>query len=123
VLGGTGAVSDSVKTQLQAYTAAPVVRISGADRFATAVAVSKTFFTRPPQVYLATGMNFPDALATVPAAGRAGAPLLLVGQATIPTPVRAELTRLFPPRCFLVGGTAVIGNAVVSQINGLLGKP
>jgi putative cell wall-binding protein len=123
VLGGTGAVSDGVKSTLQGYTAAPVVRISGADRFATAVAVSKTFFTRPPQVYLATGMNFPDALATVPAAGRAGAPLLLVGQATIPTPVRAELTRLFPPRCFLVGGTAVIGNAVVSQINGLLGKP
>ena len=123
LMGGTNAVSDSVKQALQAYTAAPVVRLSGVDRFATAVAVSRTFFSRPPAAYLATGMNFPDALSAVPAAGRAAAPLLLVGQATIPDPVRGELTRLFPPRCYLIGGTAVIGNAVVSQLNALLGKP
>ena len=59
----------------------------------------------------------------MPAAGRAHAPLLLVGQSTVPTVVRAELTRLFPPRCYLIGGTGVIGDAVVSQLNALLGKP
>jgi putative cell wall-binding protein len=123
LIGGTGAVTDAVKATLQGYSPAPVVRLSGADRYATAVVVSKTFFTLPPAAYLATGINFPDALSAVPAAGRAGAPLLLVGQATIPSPVRSELTRLFPPRCFLIGGTGVIGNAIVSQINGLLGKP
>ena len=123
VIGGTGAISDGVKQALQAYTAAPVVRLSGVDRYATAVAVSKTFFSRPPAVYLATGLNFPDALAAVPAAGKAGAPLLLVGSATVPSVVRGELTRLFPPRCYLVGGTAVIGNSVVNELNALLGKP
>ncbi len=123
LLGGTSAVTDGVKQTLQGYTGAPIVRLAGADRFATAVAVSRTFFSRPPATYLATGMNFPDALSAVPAAGRAGTPLLLVGPATVPAPVRAELTRLFPPRCYLIGGTAVIGNAVVNQLNGLLGKP
>ncbi|MBA2266677.1 MAG: cell wall-binding repeat-containing protein [Chloroflexi bacterium] len=123
LLGGTSAVTDAVKQTIQGYTAAPVVRLSGADRFATAVAVSKTFFSRPPAVHLATGMNFPDALSAVPAAGRAGAPLLLVGQSSLPNPVRTELTRLFPPRCYVIGGTAVIGNTVVSQLNALLGKP
>ncbi|MEA2650779.1 MAG: hypothetical protein QOI85_500, partial [Chloroflexota bacterium] len=123
LLGGAAAVSSGVGQALQAYTAGPVVRLSGADRFATAVAVSRTFFSRPPAVYLATGFNFPDALAAVPAAGRAGAPLVLVGPSTVPTVVRDELTRLFPPRCYLIGGTTVIGNAVVTQLNAQLGKP
>ena len=116
-------MSSAVGQALQAYTDGPVVRLSGADRFATAVAVSRTFFSRPPAVYLATGFNFPDALAAVPAAGRVGAPLLLVGPSTVPTVVRDELTRLFPPRCYLIGGTTVIGNAVVTQLKALLGKP
>ena len=123
LLGGTGAVSETVRQQLQAYSSVPVVRLWGADRFETSVVVSRTFFSRPPAAYLATGFNFPDALSTVPAAGRANAPLLLVGQATVPTVVRAELTRLFPPRCYVIGGTGVIGDTVVSQLNGLLGKP
>ncbi|MCV0402350.1 MAG: cell wall-binding repeat-containing protein [Chloroflexi bacterium] len=123
VLGGTSAVSDSVKNALQAYTANPVVRIAGADRFATAAEVSEAFFGRPSDAYLATGMNFPDALAAVPAAGSNGAPLLLVGPETVPSPARSELLRLFPPRTWLIGGTSVIGNAVVSQLRALLGKP
>ena len=123
LLGGTSAVTDAVKQALQAYAPAPIVRLSGADRFATAVAVSKTFFNRPSAAYLATGTNFPDALSAVPAAGRAGSPLLLVGQATIPAPVRGELTRLFPPRTYLIGGTTTISNEVVTQLNALLGKP
>jgi putative cell wall-binding protein len=123
LIGGTGAITDAVKQEVQAYTAAPVIRLAGVDRFATAVAVSKAFFTRPPAVYLASGFNFPDALAAVPAAARAGAPLLLVGPSTVPTVVRAELTRLFPPRCYLIGGTSVIGSGVVNQLNAQLGKP
>ncbi|MEJ7801999.1 MAG: cell wall-binding repeat-containing protein [Candidatus Limnocylindria bacterium] len=123
LLGGTSAVSDAVKQTLQRYTATPVVRLAGADRYATAVAVSKAFFSRPPAVHLATGMNFPDALSAVPVAGRSGAPILLVSQSSLPSPVRTELTRLFPPRCYLIGGTTVISNTVVSQLNALLGKP
>lgn len=123
LLGGINAVSDGVKQALQAYTAAPVVRLAGADRYSTAVLVSRTFFNRPPAVYLATGSSFPDALSAGPAAGRSGIPLLLVGTTSIPDPVRTELSRLFPPRCYLIGGTAVIGNGVVTQLNALLGKP
>ena len=55
--------------------------------FATAVAISREFFARPPAVYLATGSNFPDALSAVPAAGRLGAPLLLVQRDRLPPTV------------------------------------
>jgi putative cell wall-binding protein len=123
LLGGTTAVSDGVRQAIQQATGRSVVRLAGADRYATAVAISKTFFTRPPSVYLATGANFPDALSAVPAAGRAGSPLLLVQRDVLPASVASELVRLHPPRCYLSGGTAMIGDAVVSQLRATLGKP
>ena len=85
--------------------------------------VQVTFFNRPPSVYLATGANFPDALSAVPAAGRAGSPLLLVQRDRLPPSVASELVRLHPPRNYLSGGTAVISDAVVRQLRATLGKP
>ncbi|HSI99409.1 MAG TPA: cell wall-binding repeat-containing protein [Patescibacteria group bacterium] len=123
VLGGTSSVSESVRLAIAQATGKPVVRLAGADRFATAAAVSKAFFTLPPSVYLATGLNFPDALAAVPAAGRAASPLLLVQRDAIPSSVASELVRLHPPRVFLAGGTPTISDSVVSQLRALLGRP
>jgi putative cell wall-binding protein len=123
VLGGTGVVSEGVRQAIAQATGRPVVRLAGADRYATSVAISKAFFASPPSVHLATGMNFPDALAAVPAAGRAGSPLLLVQRDRVPGSIGSELVRLHPPRCYLVGGTGVIADGVVAQLNALLGKP
>ena len=123
LLGGTRAVSEGVRTAIAQATGRPVVRLAGADRYATAVAISKQFFDRPQSVYLATGSNFPDALSAVPAAGQIGAPLLLVQRDRLPPTVASELIRLHPPRCYLSGGTAVIGDAVVAGLRATLGKP
>ena len=123
VLGGTTAVSEAVRAAIGQATGRPVVRIAGADRAATAVAISTTFFNRPPSVFLATGANFPDALAAVPVAGRSGSPLLLVGRDRIPPVVASELLRLHPPRTYLAGGTVVLSDALVSNLRALLGKP
>jgi putative cell wall-binding protein len=123
VLGGTSAVTEGVRQAIAQATGRPVVRLAGVDRYATAVAIAREFFDRPPSVFLATGANFPDALSAVPAAGRAGAPLLLVQRDRVPPVVASELVRLHPPRCYLSGGTAVIGDSVVSQLRAILGKP
>lgn len=123
VLGGTASVSEAVRQAIAQATGRPVVRLAGADRYATAVAISANFFSRPPSVYLATGANFPDALSAVPAAGRAGSPLLLVQRDALPSSAESELVRLHPPRCYLTGGTAVIGDTVVSRLRATLGKP
>jgi putative cell wall-binding protein len=123
LLGGTTAVGESVRQAIQQATGRTVVRLSGPDRYATAVAISKTFFNRPPRAYLATGANFPDALSAVPAAGRAGSPLLLVQRDRLPPSVATELVRLHPPRTYLSGGSAVIGGTVVAQLRATLGKP
>ena len=78
---------------------------SGSDRYATAAAISAGWGPGVPVVYIATGLNFPDALAGAAAAGTLGAPLLLVTGTTVPAATAAELARLQPGRIVILGGT------------------
>ena len=94
-----------------------VQRFGGADRFATAAVVSANHFAPGvPAIYVATGANFPDALAGGPAAARAGGPILRVTRTQIPSATRAELTRLRPGRIVVLGGSAVISDSVASAL-------
>jgi putative cell wall-binding protein len=121
VLGGTGAIRDSVASALRAYTTGTVTRISGPDRYATAVAVSKatTGTDAPRTVYLATGAAFPDGLAGTPVAVRANGPLLIVPSGGLTDALRAELRRLNPPRVVILGGTGAVSSAVAAQVAAL----
>jgi putative cell wall-binding protein len=88
-------------------------RLQGGDRYETAVAASRAAYpTTAKTVYLASGLDFPDALSAAPIAARTGAPLLLTTPSGLPQPVRAELARLKPDRIVLVGGPASISTAV-----------
>jgi len=91
----------------------PVSRLAGADRYATAAAVSAaTYGPGVPVVYLATGANFPDALAGAAAAGHTGGPLLLVAKDSLPAATKAELARLKPARIVVLGSTSVVSVSV-----------
>ena len=92
-------------------------RWSGADRYATAVAVSKATFT--PGVltaYVVSGEGFPDALAAGPVAGANQSPVLLTKRDSLPAVVAAELQRLKPSTVIVVGGTGVITNSVMAAM-------
>jgi putative cell wall-binding protein len=119
ILGGDGAVSDSVEAGLARFTAGSVTRLSGADRYATAVVVSRASFGSSDTVYIATGANFPDALAGGPVAGIDGVPLLLVTKSSLPDVVRQELLRLDPSTVVILGSTGVVSSAVVSELQAL----
>ena len=121
VLGGPSVVSDAVASALRPYTTGTVTRLSGVDRYATAVAVSKatTGTDAPRTVYLAAGGSFPDGLAGTPVAARAGGPLLIVPSGGLPADVAAELRRLNPPRVVILGGTSVVSAAVAAQVAAL----
>ncbi len=96
-----------------------VQRFGGADRFATAASVSAAHFA--PGVaaaFVATGADFPDALAGGPAAARAGGPILLVSRREIPPATTTELVRLRPSRIVVLGGAGVISDAVVAALAG-----
>ena len=85
-----------------------VARLYGTDRYTTAVAVSDVFFfTGASKVFIASGANYPDALAGAAVAGPQGAPLLLVPPgSTIPLAVDRELRRLAPTDIYVLGGPA-----------------
>jgi len=121
VLGGTSAVSDGVLAALRSYTSGSVSRLSGADRYATATAVSQatTGTDAPRTVYIATGGSFPDGLAATPIVARAGGPLLIVPPGGLTEGLGAELRRLNPPRIVIVGGTSAVSAAVAAQIAAL----
>ena len=94
-----------------------VQRFGGADRYATAALVSANHFA--PGVaaaYVATGINFPDALSGGPAAARAGAPILLVAPNEIPAATKSELARLRPGRIVVLGGSAGVSDAVMAAL-------
>ncbi len=118
VLGGPSAVSDAVLSQLAACTSGYVTRIDGANRYATAAAVSSTFLSPGIDVaYVATGENFPDALAGSAAAGAgAGGPVLLVRPTSVPSETAAELRRLKPNTIVVLGGTVAISAGVESAL-------
>jgi putative cell wall-binding protein len=117
VLGSSKAVSDGVLSALDSYTTGSVKRIAGADRYATAVKISaSTFGAGVPVAYVATGANFPDALAGVPASGVKGGPVLLVAPDGIPADVQAELTRLRPGRIVILGSQAVVSSVIANAL-------
>lgn len=115
VLGGAGAVSDAVAAELRDHVG-QVVRARGSDRFATSVAVSASTFPAARTAYVATGLDFPDALAGGPAAAHASGPLLLVHRGGVPDGVAAELRRLGVDRIVVLGGRGVLPDAVVEQL-------
>jgi SpoIID/LytB domain protein len=117
VLGGTGSVSDAVKTALKPYaTTGTVDRLGGGDRFGTAAAVAHTYPAGIDTVYLASGLAFPDALAGAAAAAATQAPVLLTRPDQLPSATVAELTRLQPARIVVLGGTASVSQAVMDQL-------
>ena len=119
VLGGASAVSDEVLAQLQAHTAGGVTRLSGADRYATAAAISRSAFaTGVDTVYLTTGTGFADALAAGPAAGAAASPVLLVAPGVLPVATAEELTRLRPGSITVVGGATAVWPALEQNLRG-----
>lgn len=93
-------------------------RISGANRYATAAALSATFPADADVVYVASGQDYPDALAVAPIAASAGAPLLLVRRDAVPPETAAALTRLNPKRIVVLGGPGAVNEATFTSLTG-----
>jgi putative cell wall-binding protein/exopolysaccharide biosynthesis protein len=117
VVGGTAAIDDAVLDEVTALLEVAPARIAGETRYATATAVA-SLFDAAPVAFVASGVDFPDALAGGAAGALAGAPLLLTPPDALPEPVRAELARLAPSETLVLGGTAAVSDAAAAQIPG-----
>jgi putative cell wall-binding protein len=96
-------------------------RVSGADRYGTSVAVSKsTFPDGAKTVIIATGANWPDAMCASALAGAVVGPILLTRPDGVPADVAAEIERLGAQHAYVVGGTTAVTEYVENQLNDML---
>lgn len=101
-----------------ASAAASTERISGYDRYQTAVAISQYGWPAgADSAILAYGEDFPDALSASPLARKYNAPILLTGSYSLNSDTAAELSRLKVKKVYIVGGQAVISKDVERQLS------
>lgn len=108
-------------------------RLEGPTRYDTAVDIARAKWAptgspllAPSTVWVATGQNFPDALAAGAAASSDVAPLLLVKQNEIPSAVKNQLEDFAnngAATFYISGGTDVVSQDVEDIIKALPGSP
>ena len=99
---------DDEKALADALKRIDTTRLAGANRFATAVEISKAGFEEADTVVLAYGLNYADALAGVPLANKLGAPILLTDKDKLNADTLAEIKRLGAKNVIILGGEGVI---------------
>lgn len=124
VVGGASAVSNTVLTELKRHsTSGRIQRVSGTDRYATSVAVSRLYPAGAELAYLASGEDFPDALGGAALAGYRKAPLLLTRRGQLDPRTSAELARLAPQQIIVLGGPAAVSASVLESAAPLSASP
>jgi putative cell wall-binding protein len=112
ITGGTASVSAALEEGIAARFDA--VRLAGADRYQAGVAVNKGIFAAAPDLYLASGTAFADALSGGVVAGIEKSPLYVTNSACLTNEVYVEIGRLAPKTVYTLGGPATLGAGVTS---------
>jgi len=94
----------------------PRARLTGTDRYETAVLVAQRWFSTADEQYLANGRNFADALVAAPAAGREKAPIVLTEAATLTPSSQTYIRHAAPDTVRIIGGSGVVSDRVWDQV-------
>lgn len=119
ILGGAGAVSATVEAELGQY--APVVdRFTGTDRYETNYGANDRLGAITTAV-LATGQQFPDALAGGALAAHLGGALIL-SSASSPTAEQSYLYGIHPEisSIITIGGPAALPDSIATAVMGII---
>jgi putative cell wall-binding protein len=117
VVGGVGAVSESVEEALSRI--APVTRIAGANRYAVSRSIARTFFADGAEVAMvASGADFPDALSAGSFAGAIGAPVILIDPhaESLDSGTAGLLRDLGVRAIYVMGGTGAVSQSLAAQL-------
>lgn len=106
--------SVTVTTKLES-----ILRIKGKDRFSTANEISQQTYRTAKTVIIATGYDFPDALAGGPLARKLEAPILLAGKTSLSEDTVKEIKRLQASEAIILGGTGAVSESISDQMKEL----
>ena len=124
ITGQTGAVSQAVQNQVEALHVGNnlfgsfinVVRLGGSTRFDTNKIINENNFTASNTVLLASGQDFPDALALGPIAANKQFPLILTKGVTLGATENTQLADFSPTNVIIAGGTGVVSQAIETSL-------
>jgi putative cell wall-binding protein len=114
IVGGVNSVSTGVAESLATGVPAAVDRVAGDNRYLASLELNRSAFASASTIYLATGQNFPDALAGGVLAGMNDAPLYVVPGDCVPRGVLQEIDRLGADDVVLLGGPNSLGAGVLA---------
>ena len=120
---GTGNFTGSKTTtfKIKEPTSMGLGRISGSTRYDTmSKLASRGSWKTGGAAVLASGENYPDALAASALAGAKDAPILLTGPGSLSSEAHSRLQTLHPKTVYIIGGTAAISSQAESQVRSLL---
>lgn len=125
IIGGSNSISDKQAIELHSR-GLDVERISGKDRFDTAVKVSekllKLGIKNTEEVVIASEESFPDALAISSFSVERNIPVFLVKKERIPEDINIQISKMKNPKIYIVGGKNTISEAVENQLNKMTKK-
>lgn len=129
VVGGPEAVSAAVAQRISALTGVAVTRIGGANRYETARLVALETASRvraaagapSDTVFVATGTNFPDALAASPIAYAQTKPIVLTTPSALSRDAASAITTLGATRVIILGGPGPVSPETEAALQELLG--
>lgn len=113
ILGGTGAVSETVEDQLAEY--GETGRLSGRGRHETSVLIAETFCSDAVRAVLAYSGNFPDGLCAGPLASVMNTPLILTEKDDYAAAAQFCIARNITDG-YVTGGTVLISDEAVKSV-------
>lgn len=113
IVGGKGVISGDLEHQLTLMGISSV-RLAGADRYDTSLAVAKVVGTSK-GLFLTSGEEFADALSVAPIAAGNGMPIVLVPEKDLTENEKRFFSKLKLPKMFIVGGAAQIPRTIRDQ--------
>ncbi|MFI5893114.1 cell wall-binding repeat-containing protein [Actinoplanes sp. NPDC051513] len=126
LLGGPAAISGDVEGTIRSLGYTNIRRLAGATRYETSLAIANEISTTPEMILMASGANFPDALAAGAAAGAYNikgykAVVVLTNNTTLTAATKAYLDAHSSAKLFAIGGpaaTATTGRPNLTKIVG-----
>jgi putative cell wall-binding protein len=127
VLGSTGAVASSVETALRSAGVKSITRIGGSSRYVTARNIAKAVIAKAGTgwdgtAFVATGVNFPDALAASPVASARRWPIYLSDPTGDAGAFAAQMKSDGVKKVIILGGSTAVSPAYQDALVSAIGS-
>ncbi|MGA8045915.1 MAG: cell wall-binding repeat-containing protein [Dermatophilaceae bacterium] len=116
ILGSPATISDAVESRVRSVLpGADIVRYAGTNRFETAAMMNADAFGEPDaEIHLASGINYPDALAVAPRVNLTWGPTVLTLPSCLPTASADTIDALTPWMVTALGRSQTVSDAALA---------